>query len=78
MMRDTTDPVMAAYLKRLNQLRSQYAELLLEGRFVDNEEFTNGNINLSAYSYMSGNRMAIILWNSTTEPQKPAIFIFVS
>ena len=75
MMRDTSDPVMAAYLKRLNQLRSQYAELLLEGRFVDNEGFTSGNEKVSAYSYLAGNRMAITLWNSTAEPQKPVITV---
>jgi hypothetical protein len=73
MMRDTTDPVMAAYLKRLNQLRTQFAELLLEGRFVDNEGFTNSNNNVSAHSYLAGNRMAVTLWNSTGEPQKPLV-----
>ena len=57
MMRDNTDPDMAAYLSRLNQLRAQFADLLLEGRFVDNEGFKSyvhkmimeSNISFSAY-----------------------------
>src|ERR1035441_3219753 len=40
MMRDTTDSVIAPYLTRLNQLRTQFADLLLEGTFVDDEGFT--------------------------------------
>lgn len=73
MMFDTTDPIMAPYMTRLNQLRTQYADLLLEGRFVDNEGFTSDNTNISSYAYLAGNRMAITLWNSTSEPQKPLI-----
>ena len=73
MMSDTTDPIMAPYLRRLNQLRTQFADLLLDGRFVDNEGFTSGNANVSAYSYLAGNRMAITIWNSTNESQKPFI-----
>jgi len=73
MMRDTTDPIMAAYLKRLNELRTQFADILLEGRFVDNEGFTSSNKNISSHSYLAGNRMAITLWNSTGEAQKPVI-----
>ena len=34
MMSDTTDPIIAPYLKRLNQLRTQFADLLLEGAIV--------------------------------------------
>ena len=73
MMSDTTDPIIGPYLKRLNQLRTQFADLLLDGRFVDNEGFTIENTNVSAYSYLAGNRMAITIWNSTDEPQKPLI-----
>jgi hypothetical protein len=73
MMSDTTDPMIAPYLKRLNQLRTEFADLLLEGRFVDNEGFTSENTNVSAYAYLAGNRMAITIWNSTSEPQKPQI-----
>ena len=73
MMSDTTDPMIAPYLKRLNQLRTQFADLLLDGRFVDNEGFTSENANVFAYSYLAGNRMAITIWNSTNDPQKPII-----
>jgi hypothetical protein len=73
MMFDTTDPIVAPYLTRLNQLRTQFADLLLDGRFVDNEGFTSENANVFSHSYLAGNRMAITLWNSTNEPQKPLI-----
>jgi hypothetical protein len=73
MMRDTTDPIMAAYMTRLNQLRTQFADLLLEGRFVDNEGFTSANTNVAAYAYLAGNRMAVTLWNSSDTAQKPLI-----
>jgi hypothetical protein len=73
MMRDTTDPVMAPYLTRLNQLRTQFADLLLEGRFVDDEGFTSDNTNVSAHAYLAGNRMAVTPWNPTNTPQKPGI-----
>lgn len=73
MMRDTTDPVMAPYLSRLNQLRTQFADLLLEGRFVDDDGFSSDNTNVSAHAYLAGNRMAVTLWNSTATPQRPRI-----
>jgi hypothetical protein len=73
MMFDTTDPIMAPYLTRLNELRTKYADLLLDGKFVDNEGFTSGNTNLFSYSYLGGNRMAVTLWNDSGAPQKPEI-----
>jgi len=73
MMRDTTDPVMAPYLTRLNQLRTQFADLLLDGRFVDDEGFSNRNTNVSAHAFLAGNRMAVTLWNPTSSAQKPGI-----
>lgn len=73
MMRDTTDPVMGPYLRRLNDLRQQFADLLLEGRFVDNEGFLCDNSNIPAHSFVAGDRMAITLWNPGETPQKPRI-----
>ncbi len=70
MMRDTTDPVMGPWLTRLNQLRTQFADLLLEGRFVDNEGFLCGNSNVSAHAYVAGSRMAVTLWNPTGAAQR--------
>jgi hypothetical protein len=73
MMNDTTNPEMAKYLTRLNQLRTQYADLLLDGRFVDNEGFKSQNPNLFTYAYLSAGRMAVTIWNPTGVPQKPVI-----
>ena len=73
MMRDSTDPEMAAYLTRLNQLRQQYAELLMEGTFVDKDGIENKNKELHAYAYVAGNRLAVTMWNSTKTALKPSI-----
>jgi hypothetical protein len=70
MMRDTTDSVIAPYLTRLNQLRTQFADLLLEGTFVDDEGFTSDNAQVSAHAYLAGNRMAVTLWNPDTTPER--------
>jgi hypothetical protein len=70
MMRDTTDAVIAPYLTRLNQLRTQFADLLLEGTFVDDEGFTSDNAKVSAHAYLAGNRMAVTLWNPDTTPER--------
>lgn len=73
MMDDTTNPAIAPYVKRINELRTQFADLLLDGKFVDNEGFTSGNTNVRSYAYLAGNRMAITLWNNSATPQKPDI-----
>lgn len=73
MMNDTTNPEMAKYLTRLNQLRTKYADLLLDGRFVDNEGFKSQKTNLFTYAYVSGDRMAVTIWNPANIPQKPGI-----
>jgi hypothetical protein len=73
MMMDTTDPIIAPYITRLNELRTKYADILLEGKFVDNEGFTSNNTKVASYAYLAGNKMAITLWNSGTTPQKPEI-----
>lgn len=72
-VRDIRDPAIARYLARLCQLRKAHPELLLEGRFVDNEGFMCDNSNVSAHAFLAGDRMAVVLWNSTEVPQKARV-----
>lgn len=63
-------PNYAAYLKRINNLRSQYSCYLLKGSFTDNEGFTLDNLRITAKSYRaSDGTTAVAVWNSTSEAQ---------
>ena len=68
--RDATDPALARYLSRINALRTAHPELLLEGRFVDTENFICDNNRVASHAFVNGNRMAVTLWNSTDVAQK--------
>lgn len=68
--RDAADPVLARYLARLNALRTAHPELLLEGRFVDTENFLCDNNQIASHAFVSGNRMAVTLWNPTDVAQQ--------
>jgi Domain of unknown function (DUF6259) len=68
--RDAMDPALARYLSRINALRTAHPELLLEGRFVDTEDFLCDNNRVASHAFVSGNRMAVTLWNPTDVPQK--------
>ncbi|MBI4877879.1 MAG: hypothetical protein HY822_24880 [Acidobacteria bacterium] len=62
-LRDTRDPALGPFLARLCALRGKYPDLLLDGRFVDNEGFLADNSRVSAHAFVAGNRMAVTLWN---------------
>lgn len=61
--RDASGPVLASFLSRLNALRTAHPELLLEGRFVDTENFLCDNNHIASHAFVNGNRMAVTLWN---------------
>jgi len=67
---DATDPALARHLSRLNALRTTHRELLLEGRFVDTENFLCDNNRVTSHAFVSGNQMAVTLWNPTDVAQK--------
>ncbi len=69
-VRDAQNPEMARFVGRLAELYTTHADLLLEGRFVDNEGFLCDNNRISSHSFVAGNRMAVTLWNSTDVPQR--------
>jgi len=69
-IRDDVDrPEVAAYLMRLCELRNSYPELLLEGRFVDNEGFVCDNSLISTHGFLAGDRLAVTVWNPTERAQ---------
>jgi hypothetical protein len=57
-------PNYAAYLKELNDLRAQYQDFLLKGRFIDQEGFCLDNTAIVAKGYKADDgRVAVALWN---------------
>jgi hypothetical protein len=62
-------PNYAAYLAKLNRIRDKYCDLLLEGTFVDDEEFELHNPSIVAKSYRAAERLAVVAWNPTSERQ---------
>jgi hypothetical protein len=72
-VRDAQDPAMAPYLGRMIDLYKKYADLLMEGRFVDSEGFLCDNGQVSSHAFVAGNRMAVTLWNSTKAAQRARV-----
>jgi hypothetical protein len=56
-----------------SRFRATCADVLLEGRFVDNEGFMTSNSRIAAHAFVTGNRMAVALWNPTEAPQKARV-----
>ena len=68
-------PVYQAHLAKINGLRHAWPELLLEGRYTATDGFTCSNPALTARSYTSGNRMAIVVTNTGEKTQKGKIAV---
>lgn len=68
-------PVYQAHLAKINALRHTWPELLLEGRYTAIDGFTCSNPSLTARSYTSGNRMAIVVSNTGEKIQKGKITV---
>ena len=62
-------PVYQAHLAKINALRHAWPELLLEGRYTATEGFTCSNPELTARSFRSGDRMAIVVTNTGEKRQ---------
>ncbi len=62
-------PRYAAYLGKLNRIRDEHSDLLLEGTFVDDEGLELDNPSIVAKSYKTAGRLAVVAWNPASESQ---------
>ena len=67
--REGVDPAVGPFLTRLNEIRNTHSDVLLKGRFVDNEGFVCDNSRVSAHAFTNGRRLAVTLWNPGDMPQ---------
>ena len=67
--RDLIDktPNYQQYLAKVNKLKDQYSYLLLEGKYCDTDYFSVSNKDVQSRSFVNGNRMAIVLTQSTKD-----------
>ena len=63
-------PIYQAHLAQVNAIRHAFPELLLEGTYTATDGFTCSNAALSARSYIAGNRMAVVITNTSDKEQK--------
>ena len=68
-------PVYQAHLAKINALRHQYPELLLEGRYTATDGFTCSNPALTARSYTAGNKIAVVVTNTGSQREKGQISV---
>ena len=68
-------PVYQAHLAKINQIRHAFPDLLLEGRFTATDGFTCSNKALTARSFTSGDRMAVVVTNIGPEKQSGKITV---
>ncbi|MBO4465159.1 MAG: DUF4855 domain-containing protein [Bacteroidales bacterium] len=68
-------PVYQAHLAKINAIRHDFPELLLEGRYTAMDGFTCSNAALTARSYTAGGRMAIVITNTGAKRQKGRITV---
>ena len=54
-------PVYQEHLAKVNEIRHEFPELLLEGRYTATDGFSCNNPAVVVRSYTSGNRMAIVV-----------------
>ena len=72
-LRDVRDPALGPFFARAVAIRNAHPELLLEGRFVDNEGFQSDNTRVAAHAFVSGGRMAVTLWNPGDAAEKVTV-----
>ena len=68
-------PVYQAHLAKINAIRHDFPELLLEGRFTATEGFGCSNPKLIARSYTAENRLAVVVTNTGEKKQKGKITV---
>ena len=68
-------PVYQQHLAKVNAIRHQFPDLLLEGRYTATDGFTCSNPALIARSYTSGDRMAVVVTNTGAKKQSGKISV---
>ena len=68
-------PVYQEHLAKVNAIRHEFPELLLEGRYTATDGFTCSNAGLTARSYTSRGRMAVVVTNIGTKTQSGKISV---
>ena len=68
-------PVYQEHLAKVNAIRHEFPELLLEGRYTASDGFTCSNAGLTARSYTSRGRMAVVVTNIGTKTQTGRITV---
>ena len=66
-------PVYQAHLAKINALRHAWPELLLKGRYTATDGFTCSNAALTARSYTAGDRIAIVVTNTSESRESGVI-----
>ena len=66
-------PVYQEHLSKVNAIRHEFPELLLEGRYTATDGFSCSNPALTARSYTAGNRMAVVVTNTGAESRKGSV-----
>lgn len=62
-------PNYGAYMAKLIALRNRWPDLLMTGRFVDQDFFNVSGSGLLAKGFTGGKRAAIVVWNSSAREQ---------
>lgn len=65
-------PAYGAYMAKLIALRDRWPELLMTGRFVDEDFFDHDRQAFTAKGYTGDQRVAIVVWNHTAQEQRIA------
>ena len=68
-------PVYQAHLAKINAIRHDFPELLLEGRYTAMDGFACSNASLTARSYTAVGRMAVVITNTGAKKQKGRISV---
>ena len=62
-------------MTKVIRMQLDYKDLLLTGRFVDNEGFALDNAALRAKAYEGGGRLGVVVWNPTAQEQPLSITV---
>ena len=66
-------PVYQEHLAKINAIRHEFPQLLLEGRYTATDGFSCNNPAITARSYTAGDRIAIVATNTGETRQKGTI-----